>query len=187
MTGDFLNSLESLRHTIRSKKFGKALPADFYIARTWVEKLAPTFHSQVEHEIKRLAKLSNIQTPEMDWNVIKISKTKLVFSLLTYENPFQVGFPELLKSIIVNLESETLKKQSYLKGKNRFILHRKELLYPEESPQRQLWIDLTLKCEQAGLFEQPKKIGTKRYWQELLEAKGLAIEGQQLVNREETP
>lgn len=187
MAREMIECLESLRHTIRTQKIGKALPTDFYLSKVWVGMVCPEFLVLLPTEIQRFAQQSKRQIEQENWNIIKISKNKTIFSLLTYENPFLFGFPALLQSLIINYETETIKRQNYPNDETRFILHRKELLFPDNIPERTQWIELTEKCESAGLFEQHKKIGSKRFWNELLTSKGLHLDGQRLLNRKVTP
>jgi len=187
LTGDIKTCLDTLRDTIRSQKVGKVLPNDFYISRIWAENLCPDFFECLKTDLQTFSVLSKDEISNDEWNVLKISKLKANFSLLTYEDPLVESFPCLIRYISIDLDKLSVRKQIYKNPDNRFILHRKELLFSESTPHRNEWIQLTSSCEKAGLFAQPKLIGTRRYWQELLKSKGLALNGHQLVQLEELP
>jgi len=187
LTEDTKKCLDSLKHTIRTRKIGKVLPNDFYISKVWAENLCPAFFECLKTDLKAIDILSKDEISNNEWNVLKISKHKANFSLLTYEDPLIESFPCLIRYISIDLDKLTVRKQIYKNPQNRFILHRKELLFSEATPHRNEWIQLTSSCEKAGLFAQPKLIGTRRYWQELLKSRGLALNGHQLVQLEELP
>lgn len=113
------------------------------------------------------------------WNVAKISPGSV--SLLLYEDFDTVGFPALLASVKVDLDSGQASATDYRGRQNPPILHRKETLLPPDDPRRPRFAALTLAAEEHGLFAHPTKIGTRRQWSDLLASKGLRVEGQTLV------
>ncbi|NJL07071.1 MAG: DNA phosphorothioation-associated putative methyltransferase [Methylacidiphilales bacterium] len=113
------------------------------------------------------------------WNVAKISRGAV--SLLLYEDFDVVAFPALLASFKVDLRSGKTSETDYSRRPNPPILHRKELLLPEDDPRRPRFAALTRTAEEHGLFAEPSRIGTRRQWLDLLSLKGLRIEGQALV------
>lgn len=61
----------------------------------------------------------------------------------------------------------------HFNSNNPPILHRKELLLPENHPEYEKWREITRRCEAAGLFRDSRRIGRKRAWEELLKKAGL--------------
>jgi DNA phosphorothioation-associated putative methyltransferase len=113
------------------------------------------------------------------WNVAKISRDSV--SLLLYEDFDAIGFPTLLASVRVNLDSGKTSATDYRVRENPPILHRKETLLPIDDPRRPRFAALTRAAEEHGLFAEPTRIGTRRQWSELLASKGLRVEGQTLM------
>ena len=180
MLDDLRTELEQLRHSIKSARIGKVLPDAFYVSRISAEALNAPFFTRLAGEIKRQQDSLFKNHRHSTWNVFKVSKSKSAFSMLTYEDPEESAFPELLSSTSVNLEKGKVLFQDYRPRTNRFILHRKELLFVGGSDQTHEWSELTRQCEMAGLFEEPRRIGTSTAWKQLLLSKGLTIEGQRL-------
>ncbi|WP_198382981.1 DNA phosphorothioation-associated putative methyltransferase [Roseomonas sp. KE2513] len=114
-----------------------------------------------------------------DWNVVKIAPGSV--SLLLYEDFDTAGFPALLASLKVDLETGKATATDYRKRENPPILHRKETLLPADAPQRPRFAALTRAAEEHGLFAEPTRIGTRRQWSELLASKGLHVEGHSIV------
>jgi DNA phosphorothioation-associated putative methyltransferase len=114
-----------------------------------------------------------------EWNVVKLSPGFV--SLLLYEDFDAAGFPALLASLKVDLESGKSATTDYRTRENPPILHRKETLLPADDARRPKFAALTRAAEEHGLFAAPTKIGTRRQWADLLASKGLRIQGQSLV------
>lgn len=113
-----------------------------------------------------------------DWNVAKIEKISV--SLLLYES-FDVEFPALLESVKVALPYGKITRSSYAKRANPPILHRKELLLPPDDPRLPRFRALTRAAEEAGLFANPNRIGTRNAWNGLIESAGLTIHNGRLI------
>lgn len=113
------------------------------------------------------------------WNVAKVSPGSV--SLLLYEDFDAAGFPALLASVKVDLETGKTAATDYRKRENPPILHRKETLLPANDPRRPRFAALTRAAEEHGLFAEPTRIGTQRQWAELLASKGLRVEGHAMV------
>lgn len=117
-----------------------------------------------------------------EWNVAKIGKAGV--SLLLYEDFELSAFPALLKATSRD-KTGRLASTDYSGRANPPILHRKELLLPPDDHRLPAFRAVTLLAEEAGLFADVKRIGTRRVWNELVEAAGLRIEGPRLLRREE--
>ena len=118
------------------------------------------------------------------FNVVKFSNDFAV-SFLEYRDFFTDPHPALAKAIRVNLAAGKVKKLQYDIQVNPPILHRKETLLPLDHPDRPRFSQLTQQEEHAGLFDDPRTIGFKINWENLLREKGLGYEGHVLVQRGE--
>lgn len=129
--------------------------------------------------------------PGLSWQVCKLELSTHaapgVFqgrvTLLEYPDFFEEAFPRLHAAWTVDLPAGPVQHRRWPSGGNQPILHRKELLLPADDPQRGPWETLTQQAEQHGLFEDPSIIGHLWQWQEELAARGLAVQGHQLVGR----
>ncbi|WP_057461102.1 hypothetical protein [Pseudovibrio sp. POLY-S9] len=152
-------------------KIGRRVGGWLYLHRSGVDFLPA-------EDAERLAQVV-AQHPDTPWNLCKISKDKV--SLLHYEDFEISGFPALLHSITFDLATQTSKAIDYSKRENPPILHRKELLLPEDAPNIPMYAALTKAAEEAGLFEKPSGIGTRKAWEKRIADAGLKLEGHQLL------
>lgn len=120
-------------------------------------------------------------TPEQDFNVVKLDTAFGRVSLLAYTGFFSEAFPELRHVWSVDLRVGRVRRRFYEDSLNPPILHRKELLLPENHPRRAEFAALTEVCESIGLFDHPTRIGYRRQWDQLVREKGYRILGHQLV------
>jgi DNA phosphorothioation-associated putative methyltransferase len=88
-----------------------------------------------------------------------------------FDNPF----PSLWSSYTVDLIAKTASRRSYDESRNPPILHRKELLLPADHPKVSEYQSLTQAAELLGLFDQPKIIGFKETWSQLISQKGYQL------------
>ncbi len=152
-------------------KIGRRVGGWLYLHRSGVDLLA-------HEEAERLA-LATTKYPDTPWSLCKIAKNKV--SLLHYEEFETAGFPALLHSITLDLTAQTSKAIDYSRRDNPPILHRKELLLPENDPNIPMYTALTKAAEGAGLFEKPAGIGTRRVWEKRIADAGLTLRGHQLL------
>jgi DNA phosphorothioation-associated putative methyltransferase len=120
--------------------------------------------------------------PSLDWNVAKIEKASV--SLLLYES-FDADFPALLTSAKVDLASGAVTRTDYQKRTNPPILHRKELLLPQDDPRLPKFRALTSAAEEYGLFTEANKIGTRVAWSAKIAAAGLVLRSGRLLGVDE--
>jgi len=80
----------------------------------------------------------------------------------------------------VDLDTGSVGYRSYADSLNPPILHRKELLLPEDDPQREDYSALTAACESIGLFDDPRRIGYRRQWDQLVRERGYRVIGHAL-------
>lgn len=155
----------------QNTKIGRRVGGWLYLHRSGVDFLPA-------EEAERLAQVV-AQHPDTPWNLCKISKDKV--SLLHYEDFETFGFPALLHSITFDLATQTSKAIDYSKRENPPILHRKELLLPDDALNIPMYAALTKAAEEAGLFEKPAGIGTRKAWEKRIADTGLKLEGHQLL------
>lgn len=115
------------------------------------------------------------------YNVVRINMESEEIALLYYPRFFEDPFPALAVSWKVNLSSGTFTHRTYANSLNPPILHRKELLLPEGIPGREVYSELTEACESIGLFDDPRRIGYKRQWEQLVRERGYCIVDHALV------
>ncbi|KZL03787.1 MULTISPECIES: hypothetical protein [unclassified Pseudovibrio] len=152
-------------------KIGRRVGGWLYLHRSGVELLPA-------EDAERLAQVA-AQHSDTAWNLCKISKDKI--SLLHYEDFETSGFPALLHSITFDLATQTSKAIDYSKRENPPILHRKELLLPDDAPNIPMYAALTKAAEEAGLFAKPAGIGTRKAWNKRIADAGLKLDGHQLL------
>lgn len=128
---------------------------------------------------KAALELAEKLAPDVDWNVSKTSVDRV--SLLLYEDFSRHAFPALLHAATIGLKNGDVVRTDYTERDNPPILHRKELLLPEGDPAIPAFAAITRLAEERSLFVDTKKIGTRRAWQNLVEAAGLRIDGPALL------
>jgi DNA phosphorothioation-associated putative methyltransferase len=116
-----------------------------------------------------------------DFNVIKFGQDDARLTLLDYPGFFEQGFPELRRYWTVDLAAGSVRFRTYAASLNPPILHRKELLLAPDHPRIAEFAALTAAAEQAGLFDDPVRIGFRQAWDELLERKGYRVAGHALL------
>lgn len=152
--------------------FGKKLPEALYVYAAAGELPEP-LRSLIAPLCQRL------QIGDA-FNVIKFSKD-FALSFLEYRDYFTDPHPSLARAIRVNLAVGKVRELLYDIRSNPPILHRKETLLPIDHPDRPRFAALTQQEEDAGLFDDPRTIGFKANWENLLREKGLGYEGHSLV------
>lgn len=137
------------------------------------------YMSALDDETRPVVNRAVAVAGSFEWNVVKVSPRSV--SLLLYEDFDIAGFPALLASLKVDLETGKSTATDYRKRDNPPILHRKETLLPADDHRRPKFAALTRAAEEHGLFTAPTKIGTRRQWADLLASKGLRVQGHSLV------
>jgi len=139
-------------------------------------ELEPAQQAQVEAAAK-IARIS----PGNHFNVVKFSTTADSVTLLDYRGLFDDAFPVLANYWTVDLGTATYRHRTYADSLNPPILHRKELLLPQDDPKHKVFCELTAAAEQIGLFADPHRIGFKRAWDTLLAQRGYKVVDHDLV------
>lgn len=115
------------------------------------------------------------------FNVVRLDNELEEVALLNYPALGLDPFPTLASSWRVHLPSGLVTYRDYAQSLNPPILHRTELLLPNEHDNRAACIALTSECEAVGLFANTTIIGFQRQWMELIRKKGYELAGFSLV------
>jgi DNA phosphorothioation-associated putative methyltransferase len=117
----------AIRSAIESLSFGKRLPAATYVWDQSGEHLPPTLRN-VCAEMRRRLEIG------LEFNLIKFHTNQPRLSFLSYPGFFDEPHPSLSASIVVNLATGQVRRDSYANRANPPILHRKETFLPPNHP-----------------------------------------------------
>jgi DNA phosphorothioation-associated putative methyltransferase len=156
---------------------GKRVAGDLYLHKTNI-RFATKEDKAIISDTAR-----NLSRSEKTWNVVRIGNDNIAF--LTYRDFDEIPFPALEKSIRFDLLDGRKSVRDFTAHSNPPILHRKELLVPENYPQRENFTALTSALDDLGVFYDTHKIGFKQQWENRLRSLGIAIECYKLVKNAE--
>lgn len=156
-------------------RVGKRTAEGVYLHRLALG-LAP---ERIAGMVERAVELARVAADDFD--VAKVALQEAKVSLLRYPAFFDHAFPTLACSWTVDLASGAITRREYGDAENPPVLHRKELLLPDDHPRLPEFRELTRQAEEAGLFSDVRYIGFMKQWQALLRFRGLAVEGHRLV------
>jgi DNA phosphorothioation-associated putative methyltransferase len=154
---------------------GKKVGQTRYLSKAQLCALPENARSVVEHAMGALPPQAMGAT-----NVVRIDDDLQEVAFLSYPTLGSAPFPELACSWKVDVPTERLTYRTYSDSLNPPILHRTELLVPEDAPARATFQALTAQCEQLGLFDNPTIIAFRRQWYELIQQKGYQLDGSEL-------
>jgi len=154
---------------IKALPFGKHVGNNLYILWPDLKEESPILSSIIEPvgQFK-------------DTTLIKFFLDQFKISFLDYPDFFDDPHPALHYSETVNLSTGKRRNIDYTKQSNPPILHRKETMISPNRPEYVRWLELTKQLEKAGCYKEPRKIGFKIYWENLLQNKGLTYSGHEL-------
>lgn len=154
----------------------KKVRGKLYIHKSAISKLNSGLKSTTELALTHIA--SNEK-----WNIIRIDSSEKV-GFLYYPKFWEDPHPSLQHSILVNTDSGETKFRN-ASEENPPILHRKETFLNPDDKNYHKYSKLTKQEEDAGLLDSviTHRIGFKKYWDELLEKKGLTIINHQLKSK----
>lgn len=115
------------------------------------------------------------------FNLVRVEATGGSLALLHYPEFSDEPFPTLAASWRVDLDAGSVGFRTYADSLNPPILHRKELLLAADDPRREAWAALTAACESVGLFDDPRRIGYRRQWEQLVRERGYRMVDHALV------
>lgn len=165
-----------MEHTGSSRELtpiGKKVLDDHYIHAEYLSHLSDDveMHQLVQTGM-RLMDAENLPV----CNVVKVNLLKQRVSFLQYLNFDDDPFPTLNGSWTIDLHKRNVTFRSYASSLNPPILHRKELLVPEDHPGRNGWVAITKIAEDLGFFSTASPIGFKENWLKLIADKGFRLE-----------
>jgi DNA phosphorothioation-associated putative methyltransferase len=149
---------------------GKKVLDRLYLHLSAIDVLNETSAALVSEAIRL-----SLRSPNIDFNVVRVSEDKQEVALLNYALFFEDPFPALRHSWRVHVPSELVSFRDYTRSLNPPILHRKELLLPASHSDRPAFEARSHFAESIGLFEDPVRIGFRRQWEELVASKGYSI------------
>lgn len=150
---------------------GKSLPDAVYVHISALDNLPEHLNAVVTKILKGL------KIEKGSWNVLKLMKRDFRIALLNYPDFDNYAYPALQQSTNIDLERLSVRTTSYESSTNPPILHRKEMFVSNDYPQFDLFRDITLEGEKAGLFENTRSIGFRENWSRLVKSKGLFLDG----------
>ena len=154
---------------------GKILPGALYIHHSALSHLPPLLRVY-EGCGRQLAGSVDGMT------LVKLSRYRPQVSYLVYPDFDRFGHPALAESFVADLPRLNLHHRDYRRTTNPPILHRKELLVTNEHPRRSQFARLSDREDKLGLFDTHQPIGMRKYWQAILSARHLTIQGHQITS-----
>ena len=164
----------AIRSAIEALPYGKRLPTATYV---WDESGGhlPSLLKTVCAELRRRLEVG----PE--FNLIKFHTDQPKISFLAYPAFLSDPHPALAASVVIDLATGKVRRDSYAERANPPILHRKETFLPPGHPKAVLFSRLTQAEEKAGLLEDTARIGFRLNWDRLLDKGGFRFRGHRLV------
>lgn len=160
------------RDLVKKLKQGKSLPTAIYLHKSSLAEALPAeLLSFITNTINKL----EVKQP---WNLIKLYKRDLKFTLLNYPDFDEYAYPALHTSHTIDVDELTIKTTNYSNSNNPPILHRKETFVLPSYPHFTLFKDITEEGEQIGLYQNTKNIGFKQQWHNLIKRKGYELDEQ---------
>ncbi|MDZ8241401.1 MAG: DNA phosphorothioation-associated putative methyltransferase [Nostoc sp. ChiQUE01a] len=170
-------NLSAIASCCKRSVIGKILPDAVYIhisALHALEELLQQYESQVRSAVSEIENVT----------IVKFSTNKPKISYLFYPDFDTDPHPALQASIQVDLETLQVTHRDYSTSENPPILHRKETFVTPDYPLYEQFAALTRAQEALGLLDNSRGIGTRRGWQERLQAYGVKMEGHRLIQHQ---
>jgi DNA phosphorothioation-associated putative methyltransferase len=153
---------------------GKRLPSSLYVHHSAIAQLDP--------ELQALHTWAIATHPDLaPATLLKIDAASLRLSYLHYPDFDRDPHPALTASSSVQLTTGDRRDRHYQTSPNPYILHRKETFVAPDYPLRDRFAALTAQEDAAGLLKHPQAIGTRRAWENRMQAAGWTIRDHQLV------
>ncbi len=166
---------KSADESLMKRTIGKRVAGALYMHRSAVKETESV-------ELEPIARAES-SAGDIEWNVVRIAKGSV--SLLLYESFDDMPFPALISATKVDIPSGDITHTDYRNRANPPILHRKELLLPQDDPRLPAFRALTAAAEEHGLFKDSNRIGTRKAWEARIAAAGLLLRGHRLVPADE--
>jgi len=149
---------------------GKRLPDAIYLHKDAL----PDIDSSIVHFIEKSAKEHGV-VPK-DWDLVKLYRKDVKLSFLSYPDFYSYPYPTLKKSITIDQTTGTSRKTNYSKSANPPILHRRETFFIISSSKIDNFSQYTKEGEAIGLYQNKRKIGFKKNWEQLIHQKGYYLD-----------
>ena len=164
------------KEAVRALKFGKTLPDAVYLHYSLLAEmtLLGAFVAKV---------LNAVKIEPASWNVLKLYRGEFKFSCLNYPQFDSDPYPALANSTVVDLERKTVRSISFDEEDDPPILHRKELLVSDSYPGYLEFLEVTKEAEAAGLYQDPRRIGTRQRWDRAIRDVGYELIDGRLFRR----
>lgn len=160
----------ALDQACRESPVGKLTPAALYVHMSVIPRLNPLLRV---YEGCGRALTGTVD----DAKIIKLNRIEPKISYLAYPNFDRDPHPSLATSVRADLRRLHVKFRDFRESENPPILHRKETFVSPEYPGRDKFSRLTAQEEKLGLLSEPRAIGTRDQWIELVASKGFRLEG----------
>ncbi|CAL9421749.1 DNA phosphorothioation-associated putative methyltransferase [Nocardiopsis dassonvillei] len=165
-----------VRAAMRGSRAGKMTPTALYVHCRAVDQI-PTVLRLYEHCAAIAAGRPNT------WNIVKLQHQGR--GVIWYDYP---GFdtdphPRLANSYTVDLTTLTTSFRSYADSDDRPLLHRKHEFLSPEDPDVPKYRRLSQAEAKAGLYQNPRLIGTEQGWEAELHRCGRQLRGHRLLRR----
>jgi DNA phosphorothioation-associated putative methyltransferase len=155
---------------------GKRIGGSLYLHVSALEDQDAAVRDRVA-EAESLAGVS----ADSHYNLVRLDERAERVALLNYPGFFNEPFPALRERWLVDLAEGQVSYRTYADSVNPPILHRKELMLRSNDERREAFIALTRDAEEIGLFEDVRRIGYQRQWEQLIRERGYRAEGHRLV------
>lgn len=162
-------NFEQFSTNVSKVSFGKVLPGAIYIHRDATTELPEGLAALINRII------GSLKLEDSNWNILKLYKRDFKFSLLYYPSFDTYPYPELHTSYSIDLERLTFRKADYSTAENPPILHRRECFLHHRDERIEEFSIYTKQGESIGLYENTKKIGSRRGWERAIRKKGYEI------------
>ena len=153
---------------------GKLLPAALYVHHSALPQLPPLLRAYEGCGRQLAGSVAGM-------TLVKLARRRPQVSYLVYPDFDRIGHPSLLETLVADLSSLTLRHRSYRHSPNPPILHRKDLLVPNDYPDHAKFLRLTKTEESLGLLHDSHHIGTLNAWRARLQRYKVTLQGHRLV------
>ena len=158
----------SYKELVNSLSIGKQLPDAVYVHESALDEVPLELAAHVARAIAAL------ELDRKEWNIVKLFKRDKV-TLLNYPRFFEDAYPALEHAYTVDLEKGTFRESDYRNSDNPPILHRKETFLKSDHPSVPLFREITEEGERIKLYQNPRSIGFKKSWEQLISRKGYVL------------
>ena len=169
-----VGEMDRVIRAAKSSKVGKLTPSAIYVHESALHSLPPLLRLYEGCARGYIGRVDGA-------NLIKLHTGEPRVSYLSYPDFDSDPHPALAEGLIVHLQTFRVRERDYRGSRNPPILHRKETFVATDYPLHAKFSRLTRQEEAKGLYEHPSRIGTRRGWEEVLNAKGLHLRGHRLL------